>query len=247
MLEDLMEDDHFREEMGLNFFTAPSIDLIFKKLDALAPLPLKEVPSKVSKRMPIERADLALEIGFLISEGFLIVQAGKMDAIEPLAQKLSRYSKALGVGEKVKGHAQSILDHAKNNALDKLKKELSATQRDVEKELILLQDVDLAHLISLGGWIRALEISSFAVQKKYTEKRALLLYREDIADYYEYSLNSLNPKLRARPDLKKVGEYLSAIKKEMLLENGKKPSLKGVQNIHHHAKGLVKNALKRAL
>lgn len=247
LLEDLVEDEHFREEHGLNFFTAPSIDLIFEQLDKLAPLPLDEVPNKIPKRMPIERADLALEIGLLISEGFLTVQAGNLDEIQPLAKTLSRYANALGAGDKVKGHAQSILEHAKKNNIKALKKELAATQRDVEKELILLQDVDLAHLISLGGWIRALEISSHAVNDKYTEERAKLLYREDIADYYEYSLSSLNPELQKREDIKKLKEIITAMKSEMLLEEGAKPTAAGVKKIHERAKSLVENALKRAM
>jgi len=40
-----------------------------------------------------------------------------------------------------------------------LRKELIATQADVEQAMIELRDQRLAHLISLGGCLRGLEIS----------------------------------------------------------------------------------------
>jgi len=243
--KDLINDPHFREEHGLNAYTRPSIDKIFEQLDKLSPLPVKEVPFKLPKRMPLERENLAIEIGFLISEGFLAVQAGDMKKVQELAAKLSTYSNALGAGEKVKGHAASILEHSKKNEIAKLKKELSATQDDVEKELILLQDVDLAHLISLGGWLRALEVSTLAVDKKFSEERAKLLYREDIADYYEYALNSMKPSLKNKANFKALTANMTALKKVMLLKDAQKPTKEGMATISKLTKDSVAQALKR--
>ena len=202
--DDLIDDPHVREELGVNEFTAPSIKRIFDDLDNLAPLHADELAHEMPKRMPLNRADLAMEIGFLIAEGFIAVQAGHMQKIENLAKELSRYSRALGAGERVNRHAASLLENARNNNVEALKKELTATQRDVETDLIHLRDVDLAHLISLGGWIRALEVSSYAVEKKYTVARARLLYREDIADYYEGSIEALDPRVSDRDDLREM-------------------------------------------
>ena len=243
--EDLINDPHFREEQGLNEFTAPSIEKIFDQLDQLTPLPIKDTRPKIPKRMPLDRADLSLEIGLLIAEGFLAVQSGNMDDIEPLAKDLSRYAKALGAGEKVNRHAASILENAKKNNIKQLKKELSATQLDVELELIRLRDIDLAHLISLGGWIRALGVSSEAVNTKFTLDRAKILYREDIADYYEYSLSSLNPKLAAREDFAAIKKNVTSLRAVMLLKEGQKPTEAGVKLIQKHAKELTALALKR--
>ena len=99
--DDLIDDPHVREELGVNEFTAPSIKRIFDDLDNLAPLHADELAHEMPKRMPLNRADLAMEIGFLIAEGFIAVQAGHMQKIENLAKELSRYSRALGAGERV--------------------------------------------------------------------------------------------------------------------------------------------------
>ena len=153
---DLMDDEHVREELAVNEFTAPSISKLFDTLQFLMPLPVMETERKMPARMPMDRADLAIELGFLIADGFLVVQAEQLEKVEELAKDLTRYGKALGAGDRVNRHAASLLDSAKNKDVAQLKKELAATQRDVEVELVTLRDADLAHLISLGGWIRAL-------------------------------------------------------------------------------------------
>ena len=243
--DDLIDDPHVREELGVNEFTAPSIKRIFDDLDNLAPLHADELAHEMPKRMPLNRADLALEIGFLIAEGFIAVQAGHMQKIENLAKELSRYSRALGAGERVNRHAASLLDNARKNNVEALKKELTATQRDVETDLIHLRDVDLAHLISLGGWIRALEVSSYAVEKKYTEARARLLYREDIADYYEASIESLNPRVSDQDDMRAIRKIIAELRTIMLLSADAEPTQKGVEEIAAAARKLAAIALQR--
>ncbi len=243
--DDLIDDPHVREELGVNEFTAPSIKRIFDDLDNLAPLHADELVHEMPKRMPLNRADLALEIGFLIAEGFIAVQAGHMQKIENLAKELSRYSRALGAGERVNRHAASLLDNARKNNVEALKKELTATQRDVETDLIHLRDVDLAHLISLGGWIRALEVSSYAVEKKYTKARARLLYREDIADYYEASIEALNPRVSDRDDMRAIRKIIAELRTTMLLSADAEPTPKGVEEIAAAARKLAVIALQR--
>ena len=132
-----------------------------------------------------------------------------------------------------------------DNNVEALKKELTATQRDVETDLIHLRDVDLAHLISLGGWIRALEVSSHAVEKKYTVARARLLYREDIADYYEGSIEALDPRVSDRDDLRQIRMIISDLRTTMLLSADAEPTEKGVQEIAAAARKLASLALQR--
>ncbi|NWK54668.1 hypothetical protein HW115_03535 [Verrucomicrobiaceae bacterium N1E253] len=243
--DDLIDDPHVREELGINQFTAPSIKRIFDDLDKLAPLPTEEVAHKMPERMPLNRSDLALEIGFLIADGFMAVQAGQLNKIEPLAKELSRYGRALGAGERVNRHAASLLKSARNNDVESLKNELSATQRDVETDLIHLRDVDLAHLISLGGWIRALEVGSLAVDKKYTQERAKNLYREDITDYYEGSIASLDPRISERKDIANIRLIIIELRTVMTLKEGEQPSAEGVKKINELAKKLSTLALSR--
>ena len=243
--KDLIENPHLREELGINEFTAPSIRLIFDDLDQLTPMPVKETRHQLPLRMPLSRTDLALEIGFLIADGFLAVQHGFIDDIEPIAKDLSKYGRALGAGDRVNRHAKSLLENAKKKNIEALKKELAATQVDVEKELVQLKDADLAHLISLGGWIRALECASAAVNKEFTEERANQLFREDIADYYESSIGGLEPRISQKPVFIEIREICSGLKVEMTLAPDEEPSEAKVKEITAQAKKLAQLALTR--
>jgi len=242
---DLLDDPHLREELAVNEFTAPSISKLFETLQFLMPLPLLETELAIPDRMPMDRADLAMELGFLIADGFLIVQAEQLDRVEDLATKLTRYGKALGAGDRVNRHAASLLDSAKNKDVEQLKKELSATQRDVETELVILRDTDLAHLISLGGWIRALQVATVAVDNQFSAERALKVMREDIADYYTESVAGLEPRISERPTYLAIRDLLAGLRVEMVLNEGEEPTPEKMKEIRAQAAKLVELALER--
>ena len=243
--KDLLDDPHVREELAVNEFTAPSIAKLFDTLQFLMPLPIADVARKMPARMPQDRADLAIELGFLIADGFLVVQAEQLEGIEDLAKDLTRYGKALGAGDRVNRHAASLLESAKNKNVDQMKKELAATQHDVETELVSLRDADLAHLISLGGWIRALEVSTVAVDKQFSAERARKLMREDIADYYTESVAGLEPRISERPNYLAMRDVLAGLRTEMTLEDGKQPTPALMSEIRKQAAKLVELALQR--
>ncbi len=243
--EDLMDDDHVRAELGVNEFTAPSISKLFDTLQFLMPLPLMETERKTVERMPLDRADLAIELGFLIADGFLIVQAGHLEKVEGMAAELTRYGRALGAGDRINRHAASLLESAEKQDVEQLKKELAATQRDVEVELVTLRDADLAHLISLGGWIRALEVSTVAVDKQFSAERARKVMREDIADYYTESVAGLEPRISERPNYLEMRDVLSGLRNEMVIDEGQEPTPEKIKEIRAQAAKLVELALQR--
>ncbi len=243
--KDLRDDPHVREELGVNEFTAPRIAKLFDTLQFLMPLPLVETERKPPARMPMDRADLAIELGFLIADGFLVVQAEQLDKVETLAKDLTRYGKALGAGDRVNRHTAALLDSAKKKKVEQLKQELSATQRDVEDELLTLRDADLAHLISLGGWIRALEVSTVAVDKQFSAERARKVMREDIADYYTESVAGLEPRISERPNYLAMRNLLAGMRTEMTLKEGEEPTKETMKEIRKQAAKLAELALQR--
>ncbi len=242
---DLLDDPHVREELAVNEFTAPSISKLFDTLQFLMPLPILETELKLPERMPLDRADLAIELGFLIADGFLMVQAEQLEKVEDLAARLTKYGKALGAGDRVNRHAAALLDSAKNKDVAQLKKELASTQRDVETELVILKDADLAHLISLGGWIRALQVATVAVDKQFSPERARKLMREDIADYYTESVAGLEPRISERPNYLAMRNLLSGLRNEMAIEDGEDPKPETMKEIREQAAKLVELALER--
>jgi hypothetical protein len=243
--DDLIDDADLQLELAVNKFTAPSISKMFDTLQFLMPLPIAEVERKMPARMSPDRSDLAIELGFLISDGFLMVQAGQLGNVEEMAKDLTRYGKALGAGDRVNRHAAGLLESAKKGDVAQLKIELASTQKDVEDELVALQDADLAHLISLGGWIRALEVSSVAVDRQFSPERARKVMRMDIAEYYAECIKGLEPKISARPNYQGIRNLLKDLTQKMDLDDDREPTPESMKEIRAISAKLVELALKR--
>ena len=111
--ERLLDDSHMNEELGINEFTAPSIRKIFEDLEGLPEIPEKVALRARPERPPMDRCSLALQLGGMMADGFVIVQCGKMNEVKPIALDLSSYAKAIGAGERVNRHAASLLKDTK--------------------------------------------------------------------------------------------------------------------------------------
>ena len=90
--ERLLDDSHMNEELGINEFTAPSIRKIFEDLEGLPEIPEKVALRARPERPPMDRCSLALQLGGMMADGFVIVQCGKMNEVKPIALDLSSLS-----------------------------------------------------------------------------------------------------------------------------------------------------------
>ncbi len=99
----------------------------------------------------------------------------------------------------------SLIDLTRRGEWRALRKELIATQADVEQVMIELHDPKVAHLISLGGWLRGLEISAGAIELDFSTERAKVLAQHDeLVDYFAGELKTLPPALAHRPLFEKL-------------------------------------------
>jgi hypothetical protein len=200
-----------REEFGVNEFTTPSIRKLFEMLDGLGKLSYDALKRPITRKTPADRIQVSLGLGSLIADGFLIVQCEKVDAMEDVGRALIKYAKVLGTGQRMNRHTQSLFEHSIEGQWDKLRGELALTQADVEAEMVQLRDVDMAHLVSLGGWVRAFEIATRSVADHYSPEKTKRLIRPDITEYYSASLASLNPTLQENAALKALRSGLDEL------------------------------------
>ncbi|MFN2540557.1 MAG: hypothetical protein ABR514_00105, partial [Chthoniobacterales bacterium] len=171
----LGDETHEREELGVNPYTAPSIAQIFAQLDQLKPLPFEQLRRPLPEKLGGNREEKALIFGQLIADGFLIVEAERKNLVEDLGRVLLRQARALGVAERVTRHSASLSERGQEGDWAAVRQELIATQADVEEAMTELRDQEMAHLISLGGWLRGLEISSGAITASFSPARAKVL------------------------------------------------------------------------
>jgi len=189
--DDLLEDDHLREEYGVNQFTTPSIRKIFGQLEALGSLPYEKLKRPLPKSTASDRSMVALSLGVLIGDGFLSVQTEKVSDLEDVGRAVLKHAKVLGAGARVTEHAKSLLENSALGDWKTLRDDLAGTQKDVEGDMVLLRDMEMAHLISLGGWLRGLQIASGTASDSFTPDRAGLLARTDLIEYLTAMLAAL--------------------------------------------------------
>jgi hypothetical protein len=210
--DDLSKDQDYREELGVNEFTAPSIEKLFGILDSLKPIPINPLSRPITELNTAERSKYALSFGVLIGDGFLDVEAEQNKDIESLGRELIRRARVLGVEQRVSRHSRKLLDLAKQNDWDRLRKELIVTQEDVEKALLELRDEPIVHLLSLGGWIRGLQIAAASVAADYSPERAKKLHNLELLDYYLDRLNTLSPRLKRSELIQKITIQLQSVR-----------------------------------
>lgn len=216
----MLDDSHSNQELGINVYTAPSISKIFAQLDNLPAIPEEYVLRRRPESLPLDAGKLALEMGYLLADGFIAVRSGHMNDIKPIALDLSRYGKAIGVGEKMNAYSASLLEHAEKGQLEEFKRILASTQSAVNEELTALRDPDLAHLIALGGWIRALEASAVAIENKFDPAQAGVIFYPDAPAYFNEILQGLHPRTAKRLKVEAMSGLLSKLIEEMSLAEG---------------------------
>ncbi len=234
---DLSSDSHFREELGVNRYTAPSIEQLFNTLDSLKPIPIQELTRPPRALRLDNRMKFALSFGVLIGDGFLAVEGEEVKAIEPLGRELLRRAKGLGVQQRVSRHSKQILDLAKQLNWSGLRNELIVTQKDVETAMLDLRDEEMVHLLSLGGWIRGLEIGAASVAADFSPERALKLRQLDLLDYYLERLDTLSAPLKSTPLISQIISGLKEVRQK--LADNPAVSPEDISSIQTTARNLV--------
>ena len=100
-------------------------------------------------------------------------------------------------------------------------------------------------MISLGGWLRALNVAATAVNKQYSQARGKELMREDIADYYTETIGTLHPRISERPNYVEMREILSGLRNEMVVEEKNPVTKEKVAEVLAKSKELITLAAKR--
>ncbi len=236
---DLLQDEHFREELGVNEFTAPSIEKILRDIEMLRPIPYETIRREPPANPPSDRVRVALSIGALIAQGFALVDVQNKDDVELLARALLKHARALSVIDAIMPRAQSLAEKGMRGNWQELKEELARAQADAEFAMLKLRDDEVAHLISLGGWVRALEICSAAILQKYTAEKASTLVRLDLMDYFIDRLETLHPSIRNREVIQTTVAELKTIRQTLHRPEGTSIYESDVRDIYARSKRII--------
>ncbi len=171
------------------------------------------------------RAQIALNLGGLIADGFVAVEAKDSQQVKNIGSDIIKLAKALGVSQNLLSRGNSINEFAENNEWDTLQEELEATQNEVKSSMQSHSDQDLVILVSLGGWIRGTQVVSGAIMHNYDERSAKVLRQPALVKFMQSKIDEISPELRGEPLVKGVSEQLPRIEKLVSFPADKAPSV----------------------
>ncbi len=191
------------------------------------------------------RPQLALNLGGLIADGFLAVEAADSQRVKNTGRDIIELAKSLAVSQDVLSRANSIADFAEQNEWSTLKEELEATQNEVKMAMENQGDHDLVILVSLGGWIRGTEIVTDWISHNYTPEGARLLRQPAIVEFMRGKISELPEKVQEDKLVTTVSDRLEEIQKMVSFPADSVPTLEDVQKLGSISSELVSEISKK--
>lgn len=185
------------------------------------------------------RPQLALNLGGLIADGYIAVEAEDRQQVKNIAHDVVALAKALGVSQNVLSRGSSISEFAENEEWSALKEELEATQNEVKTAMDEQHDGELITIVSLGGWIRGTEVISTWVSQNYTAEAARLLRQPALVAFLRSKLAGFPAKTQDDPLIASVRKHLETIEQLVTFPRDKPPDLDHVNRLKADASELV--------
>ena len=187
-----------------------------------------------------DRAQIALNLGGLIADGFIAVEAKDGQQVKNIGSDILKLGKALGVSEQLLGRGNSINEFAEHGDWDTLQEELEATQNEVKSSMQSHSDQDLVILVTLGGWIRGTQVVTGVIMKNYSESAASVLRQPALVRFIQSKVNEISPELRQQSLVKDVSEQLTGIEKLVSFPRDKVPTQEEVKKVNDAVSKLMK-------
>src|SRR5213078_1384097 len=178
------------------------------------------------------RAQIGLNLGGLIRDGFIAVEAKDSEQVINIGSDIIKLSKALGVSENPLSRGNSINEFAENDEWDTLQEELEATQNEVKSSMQSHADQDLVILVTLGGWIRGTQVVTSVIVQNYNEQSAKVLRQPALVHFMQSKINEMSSELRDEPLVKGVSNELTPIAKLVWFQEGKAPDVEQVRKVN---------------
>jgi hypothetical protein len=214
---------------------------VFSVLDKLGKPNWQSVlrPTKEGTKVPGEAPHIALQLGSVIAEGFIAVEAEDTEEVKKIGGNVRKLAKALNVEKQVNQRAEAIIDEAGKKNWQAVRRELDNAMRDVKEAMVELNSEPLSQLISIGGWLRGTEALADVVSKGFTKDGAELLHQPILLDYFERKLSAMPSKYKRSSLLTDVQKGVLEIRPLVGIEDGTQISEKSVKEVGAVAARLV--------
>jgi hypothetical protein len=154
---------------------------------------------------------------------------------------------AIGVRKSVISRSNSIIQAADKADWVKVRTELDGALQDVRQAMIELRDEELAHLVSLGGWLRGTEAVTTIVGESYSPESAELLNQPALLDYFSAKIAGMDARMKENALVSSIHTRLGEMRPLIQDPSGKPPGPEQVTNLHRITEELVRSITDRKI
>lgn len=187
----------------------------------------------------ITRPLIALNLGTLIADGFLAAEAQDRQQVKNVSREIKVLAKSLGLEQEFMGRNNSIADFADDRRWDALDEELEAVQSEFAAALTAQSDDGLVTLMSLGCWLRSMEVVSTHLAANYTAEDAAILRQPAVGEFFTARLDALPDKLKTIPVVAAIQRHLPALSAVLSLPVETPPSSDAVTSLQSLTTGML--------
>ena len=191
------------------------------------------------------RAQLALNLGGLIADGYVSIEAEDGPQVKNIGKDVLAIAKPLGVSKDVSDRGNSLANFAETAHWDELKEELEATQNEVKAAMVEHKDQDLVTLVTVGGWLRGVEVVSGQIAAHYTETGAKLLRQPGVIAFLNQRLEKLPDKTKEDGSVRTVKKRMGDLEKLVAFPLDKAPTVDQVKELNSIVAETLKDISKK--
>ncbi len=202
---------------------------------------LRPIKDSNQTRVSGEQPQIALQLGAVIAEGFIAVEAEDANEVKKIGANVRKLARAIAVEKAVIERAKAITDSADKKDWQNVRRELDGALKDVKKAMSELQNDSLAHLVSIGGWLRGTEALTQVVTRDFNKDGAELLHQPVLLNYFEQRLEQVSKKFKSNKVITDVQTGVKEIRPLIGIESGNQISEQSVKEVGNIAGRLIKS------
>ena len=182
---------------------------------------------------------IALNLGTRIADGFLAAEAQDRQQVKNVSMEIKLLAKSLGIEQEFVGRNNSIAAFADNRQWDALDEELEAVQGELAAAMSTQHDNHLVTLMSLGCWLRSVEIASAHLAADSTTARAKLLRLPGIGAFFIECLGSMPARIKSIPVVAELQQRLPSLDAALSLPQESPPSDESLTAMRDLVNGMI--------
>lgn len=210
----------------------PSPSQLFSALDKSPNIDWESLVEVNQETNYLSETEIALNIGSRSADALILTYANDYEGAGKLWVTIKDLATRLNLDTIINEKQEIIRQALDERETRDLLQALDSVHAAIENYLRETQQEDLAILVSLGGWLEALHLTTQWLSEHYNTDLAELISQSHIAERYEELLSSMNQIRRDNETLSQIALALPQIKELTEVEQGNVITQEKVQNLH---------------